>query len=529
MSVLQINVADFGAKSEPGDRVILQAPYFRESQDGGRVVSTAPQVVELTGGAATVNNVDPGPLLVSFDCRNIRDSEPREINVPATGTHKLSALLRAEYDYSPPVLSAVGDAAARAEKAAVESAGSAAEAARILGESVTATQGYADAAKMSAAAAADSAADTVLTKNTTGQFLSDATKQANRAETWATRAKASADEAKAGAALVTGSAESAAASVAAEIMGWRDRAETAATTAQGSATTAQAAATKASAGATTVQNAVTSAKWVGDRLTILGVTSPHLTGAKGDKGEPGDVSTAQLTKALSTKADLVGGKVPTSQIPAVALTKPTQVTSRGAMMALDAQEGDVAIITTGPDKGSYMLGSGPKNVFESWMELAVSQDAPVKSVNGQTGTIVLSPRDVGAAPAAHTHKKVDITDLEPVEYAANPGSIVKRALGGHVTLPSSVGADTMAASVGYVKKNRLELETSFADGMSALSSELAGLVQGAETMATEAKAIATEAKTLAGTVPPGPWAGTRAEYDALPTKDPDRLYIITGV
>lgn len=110
-----------------------------------------------------------------------------------------------------------------------------------------------------------------------------------------------------------------------------------------------------------------------------------------------------LPTALAGKADVVDGKVPTSQIPAVALTKPSSVTSRAQMLALDVQEGDVAIITTGDDKGSYMLGDGPANVFESWHLLAVSEDAPVQTVNGQVGTVVLGAGDVGAAPAGHSH------------------------------------------------------------------------------------------------------------------------------
>lgn len=116
-----------------------------------------------------------------------------------------------------------------------------------------------------------------------------------------------------------------------------------------------------------------------------------------------------LDTTLEGKADLVGGVVPTSQIPAIALTKPFTVASRAEMLALDAQEGDIAVIATGSDKGTYILGDGPKGTFNSWISLATDPTIPVQSVNGQTGTIVLSAGDVGAAPASHVHPVTDIT------------------------------------------------------------------------------------------------------------------------
>ena len=130
-------------------------------------------------------------------------------------------------------------------------------------------------------------------------------------------------------------------------------------------------------------------------------------GLKGDKGDPGEVTTAELNAGLATKADLVGGQVPTSQLPAVALTKPFPVADRAAMLALTAEEGDVAVVTGGADKGTYMLGSGPASVFSSWVKLTVP-DAPVQSVNGQTGTVNLNAADVQAAPDSHTHSVADI-------------------------------------------------------------------------------------------------------------------------
>ena len=82
------------------------------------------------------------------------------------------------------------------------------------------------------------------------------------------------------------------------------------------------------------------------------------------------------------------------------------------MTALDAQEGDIAIISAGADKGSYILGDGPSTSFDSWLLLAVESNAPVQSVNGQTGTILLAPSDIGAAPESHSHTIAQITNLQ---------------------------------------------------------------------------------------------------------------------
>ena len=135
--------------------------------------------------------------------------------------------------------------------------------------------------------------------------------------------------------------------------------------------------------------------------------------AQGAKGDPGGTTWELITGKpdLSLKADLVGGLVPTSQLPAVALTKPFVVSSRSEMLALDAEEGDVAVITSGADKGTYMLGTGAPASFASWVVL-VSPDDAVTSVNGQTGVVNLTAANVGAAPTSHTHTMSQVAGLD---------------------------------------------------------------------------------------------------------------------
>lgn len=128
-----------------------------------------------------------------------------------------------------------------------------------------------------------------------------------------------------------------------------------------------------------------------------------------------------------TVASLVGGLVPTSQIPAIALVEFLgRVASQSAMLALNGQAGDWAIRT---DLGTtwFITGADPTQL-SSWTQLEYpTGTAAVASVNGQTGTVVLGPSDVGAdaagaaaaaqaasAPVSHTHTASAISDSTSV-------------------------------------------------------------------------------------------------------------------
>ena len=189
-------------------------------------------------------------------------------------------------------------------------------------------------------------------------------------------------------------------------------------------------------------------------------------------GDLGGTADAPTVPKLASKADLVGGFVPTSQLPAVALTKPHVVADRAGMLALDADEGDVAVITSGADKGTYMLGSGAPTSFSSWVRLS-TPDAPVSSVNGQTGVVNLTAANVGAASSSHTHAVGDvtglqaaldgkapsshshtmsqITDLPPLSTGnGHAGSIPTRGAGGHLYVPENPSNPWEATAKSYV-------------------------------------------------------------------------------
>jgi hypothetical protein len=94
-----------------------------------------------------------------------------------------------------------------------------------------------------------------------------------------------------------------------------------------------------------------------------------------------------------------GGKVPTSQLPALALTDVFTVASQVAQLALTAEEGDVAIRTD--LNKSYVHNGGVAGTMADWSELLTPTDT-VLSVNGEVGAVTLTSDDI--SDTAQTNK-----------------------------------------------------------------------------------------------------------------------------
>jgi hypothetical protein len=125
-------------------------------------------------------------------------------------------------------------------------------------------------------------------------------------------------------------------------------------------------------------------------------------------------STAFVTNAITTNngnyvptsalgvsvATLVGGKLPSSQVPPLAITETYVVNSVTAMLALsNAEQGDVAIRTD--SSRSFILGTGSYASYTNWREIQTPFDG-VQSVNGKSGANVsLTTDDV---PEGSTNK-----------------------------------------------------------------------------------------------------------------------------
>lgn len=163
--------------------------------------------------------------------------------------------------------------------------------------------------------------------------------------------------------------------------------------------------------------------------------------------------------ALTNKADLIDGLIPTSQIPAVALINTQLVANRAQMLALtNVQEGDIAIISGTSDRGTYILGPNSPTLFSSWVMFVTPTDL-VSSVNGFIGPVVLGALDVGAVPLTRTISGKSLAS----DIVITPADIIKQWAGNNqraliVTGPpgtpySEVAAGSTTSGVSVVMRD----------------------------------------------------------------------------
>ena len=84
-------------------------------------------------------------------------------------------------------------------------------------------------------------------------------------------------------------------------------------------------------------------------------------------------------------------KIPSSQLPAIAITSVDTVANETAQLALTAEEGDVAIRTD--ESKTYIHNGGSAGTMADWSEMSTPTDV-VLSVNGKTGAVTLTTSDI---------------------------------------------------------------------------------------------------------------------------------------
>jgi hypothetical protein len=169
-----------------------------------------------------------------------------------------------------------------------------------------------------------------------------------------------------------------------------------------------------------------------------------------------EVTRAQGVEAL--KADLVAGKVPTSQLPALAINEVFPVASQSAMLALTAQRGDIARRTDFTPNHLFLLTSDSPGTLADWLLIVSDPGAGVDTVNGQSGTVVLGAADVGADTAAARDSAIADQHATDVSLFQAGDPDLTALAGLDSTQPGVVASD----GAGWIRKSYAAIKTALA-------------------------------------------------------------------
>lgn len=202
------------------------------------------------------------------------------------------------------------------------------------------------------------------------------------------------------------------------------------------------------------------------------LTSSNVTTALGFT--PADNAKLGIASGIATLDS--SGKLASGQIPAIAITDTFVVASQTDMLALVAQTGDVAV-RSDLNKSFILKGSDP-TVLANWQELLTPTDA-VQSVNGFTGTVTLSTSNINEGTNLY-FTNARASSAAPVQsVAGRTGAIVlavadvsgaapltSPALTGTPTAPTATTADssTTIATTAFVKAQNYVTTTAYSNG-----------------------------------------------------------------
>lgn len=113
-----------------------------------------------------------------------------------------------------------------------------------------------------------------------------------------------------------------------------------------------------------------------------------------------DQTETALQQLQEKKADLINGLIPTSQIPALAISEFLgDVSSQSAMLALGAQRTDTCFRT---DLQQWFYAISDNTAHPSGWRPITTPVSGVISINGQTGVVILSKADLGLGNVPNT-------------------------------------------------------------------------------------------------------------------------------
>lgn len=156
---------------------------------------------------------------------------------------------------------------------------------------------------------------------------------------------------------------------------------------------------------------------------------------------------------------LVGGFIPTAQIPATAITDVFTAANEAAMLALGVQRGDVVVRTD--LNRTYMHNGGGSGTMADFTLLDTPTDA-VTTVNGQQGTVVLAKGDIGLPLVDNTSDAA-----KPVSTATQAALNGKLSIADLATQADVADLSALSASGGLQTRLSLNLQHYLATGRTA--------------------------------------------------------------
>ena len=234
----------------------------------------------------------------------------------------------------------------------------------------------------------------------------------------------------------------------------------------------------------------------------------------------------EVSDRVDQKADLVGGKIPTVQLPSLAVVEfHGEVANQTGMLTVPGQAGDW-VIRTDTQTVWIVTGDNPAELT-SWTELEYpsGSSGAVTTVNGQTGSVTLSAADVGAmaatytpawssitgrpltfTPAGHSHAATDISDSTTIGQ-----SLVKAA--------DAATARTAIAAASSTHNHAASTITVAPSGMITATNVQDALVQ----------AAASSGGSGSGTSALLVWRYTSGAWPTLPTTKPAGVYEVHAI
>lgn len=234
---------------------------------------------------------------------------------------------------------------------------------------------------------------------------------------------------------------------------------------------------------------------LGDARTPTGHASTHGSGGS-DQVTIAQSQVSGLPGALTAKADLVGGLVPTSQLPALAINNTFPVSSQAAMLALSASLGDVAVRTDLTPVKFFMLTGADPTVLSNWTEITTS--GAVNSVNAQVGAVVLGKADIGLD---------QVDNVSDVNKALSAAAIT--ALAAKAPTARSIATTAPLSGGGDLSGDRTLAVSNATTGAVGVV-QLAGDLAGTATAPVIATGAVTSSKILDGTIVDGDISGSAA-------------------